>query len=482
MTKWLSILGAMVLLLPTFAVVSAAPPNPGSGESFISVQNLDPVDNVNIHAEYYNAATGIVDKTKDVWGVAPFATAGFAPRLIPDFPDNWMGSVVISADKEVAAVSSLVFTGGAIGGDGNTMGAYTSIPEGSTAVYLPSVGKRDREATWISVQNADVDPADVRIRFFDRDGVEIVAAVQDFTLQPGVQRTVKLFDIGGLPTNFLGAAYITSGKKVAAVATTHTGYDSDIVNGIVSGATKLYYPLIRRRQMGGGWHDYSGIVVQNFDTAASAEVHVYFYDRDGILKADFTDTIPALSSHGYNTRYVGNADPTEIDKLGLSYLGSAVVECTNGKLIGGIVKYENPRYALSAAYNAESAGRNNLFVPLACRRQFTPGVWYDSTGIIVQNLDAAASASVHVEFYDRATPPTKVAEFNDTIPANSSHGYNTRYYGNAPPSQIDGIPFDYVGSVRITSTNNKPLIGVVFTELQTDKGMYEYNGFVKDIP
>jgi hypothetical protein len=86
-------------------------------------------------------------------------------------------------------------------------------------------------------------------------------------------------------------------------------------------------------------------------------------------------------------------------------------------------------------------------------RRLPAGPWLQYTGSVVQNLDATDPVTVTVRWYDRGG--TELGSFDDNIPANSAHGYNTRFGGQIP------VTFDYAtilgddwnGSVIIEAEN-----------------------------
>jgi hypothetical protein len=400
-------------------------------------------------------------------------------------PAGSTGSAIVGGGEDVSVV---VETKKWTGADNLSAMGSAGLPESRTGFHFPHVAKRSYEWSQIVVVNASSGTANVSIRFFDRTGAEIGAAQQNFALAAAGQRTLDLLSVGGLPTDFLGSAYVSADKRLIAQVATHFSVspinDSDTYEGISTGSTgTLYFPQVKRNQYGGSWYDYSGVVIQNLDNANSAPVSVYFYDRTGNLKSSFADTIPPLSAHGYNTRYYGEAPHDKIDALGLDFNGSVRVVSTNGRPIAGINRtWIEGGINATETYVGENSGAAGLVIPVVFRRTYGGGwadpqnnaAWLAHTGVIVHNL-GGSTATVTIHFYTGDGPEITTASFTDSIPALAPHGYNTRYYGQAPQGKIDALGYNFGGSMWIECTNGQPIMAVVDAGLES-KATYYYNG------
>lgn len=248
----------------------------------------------------------------------------------------------------------------------------------------------------------------------------------------------------------------------------------------VNQVNTLYFPQVKRRQFGSSWYDYSGVVIQNLNETQAASINVYFYDRNGVQKTWFNDSIPAKSSHGYNTRYNGDAPASAMSALGTDFNGSVRVVSTGNQEIIGLNKtwVEGSVNALEMQVS-ERGGTATLLVPVVYRKTYNgqyadpqnDSAWKSHTGVIVHNL-GGSSVNVTVRIYNQNG--TQVTSFNDVIPANSPHGYNTRYYGDAPSHRIGLLGYNFLGSMSIESTNGQPLIALVDEGLETE-AIYYYN-------
>jgi len=244
---------------------------------------------------------------------------------------------------------------------------------------------------------------------------------------------------------------------------------------------------VKRRQFGGSWYDYSGIVVQNLAPNTTAPVAIKFYDRAGVLKLSRTDTLPANSAHGYNTRYGGDLPLADFELLGTAFNGSVSVCSTDNRPISGVSKtWIEGSVNATEMYLGEARGATTLIAPLVYRQTYSGGwadpqdatAWQADTGVIIHNL-GTAQANVTVSIYGQ-NGDLKTS-FNDTIPANSPHGYYTRYCntqgcGEAPWNAINALGYSFSGSMRIESTGAtpQPLVGVVDMGRET-RAVYYYN-------
>jgi len=444
--------------------------NSGGWTSSIVIRN-NSTSAAQVAINYYNTSGGWVS-----YQTTTIAGNGSATRT-PTY--GFTGSAVVVASEDVSVVVETK------SGSGSSLKAegYSGLSQGYTKAYFPTVGNRGWEWSEITVMNTSGETANVTMQFFDRNGNPM--ATQNRNLNPNGKSTVDLRWVG-LPNGFLGSAYVSSNKSI--VAETRTTFNSSPIDdtaayeGLAPGSTgSLYFPQVKRRMFGGSWYDYSGIVIQNLDEGNSAGVYVYFYDRNGVLKTYFYDSIPPKSSHGYNTRYCsqgycGQAPEWAISALGYSFNGSVRVMSTNDREIVGVCKtwIEGGVDAIEM-YVGEDGGTSELIVPLVYRRTSN---WRAYTGIIVQNL-GGSTADVTVRFYRQNGSEVTGASFTDHIPSSSSHGYNTRYCsqgycGQAPEWAISALGSDFIGSMRSVSTNGQPLIGVVDQGLET-KAIYYYN-------
>jgi len=441
--------------------------DPGSGNVNFTVMNMDASNQAQVVVKYINQNGG-VDSTKNVT-IEPRSSAGF-PIDQSGLPDNWTGSVIVSADREIVAFAQARWEGGEYG-DGKTAGAYNGFTEGANKLYFPSLAARPgKQFSRISIQSAESESTsetiNITIHYYNRDGT-LAHTVND-TLLKGTQKTYNLLDLynnGDLPTTsppgdgWLGAAVVESSSPIAGVATMHWKTYSAAYSAVTSGGTKAFLPSATRRLPKGPWYQYTAILVQNLDATTDAQVTVHWYDRSGNELFSFNDTIPANSSHGYNTRWTNSDVPDHTalhNALGDNWNGSVVIESTNGVNIVAVANLQwtadSPVGASATAYTSEPSGYSELFIPATFRR-VDGGTWKQFTGLIVQNVGTTTCNNFTVEWRDRAG--NLLLNYTDSLEPNISHGYNTRYGadGSDFPSGVDvtNLGDDFRGSVYINA-------------------------------
>lgn len=522
MKKFVVLMVSVVLLLSLAVPVGAQAPSPGSGTNYGAVQNVDETGVASFRQDFYDQ-TGQLDAYRELANVAYGNTMGLTTNAVQgaplsqELPTGWVGSSVVSSDREAAAVVILNYIGGSVGSDGLTSADYSGVLVPGSDNFCPSVGKRNAEDTTIVVMNTSgASVSDVSISFKNRSGVDVGTAMTGITIPAYAQKTFNLFDAAfALPADFLGAARVQSagGTPLAVIAITQWGAGASAFGTYASncqattaGATTLYAPKVQRRHPAGwaNWQDSTGIVVVNTE-GTDATARIEFYDRAGAFSGVFTDTIAAYSARGYNTEYYGQADHAAIDALigtGTAanpfWQGSAVVKSVTGQKLVGVVKqgYESDFWA--AGYNmlSDSDAGSTWFFPLVYRRGFNRP-WTDYAGIICQNISAAAVTPV-VEFVSRSataakcTPTTTTCEFTDaaSMAQYVSHGYNTRYGGSVPGGAAwfgattgggagtgANLPDNFLGAAFITASS--PIVCVQetwFEEMQDLSGTWHTGG------
>ena len=470
----------VVLVLTTLASAQGAL-SPGAGSVNFTVQNLDPSEDASVIASYINSS-GVADATIPAT-IAPQSSAGFN---IADsgLVDNWMGSVIVSGDREIVAFAQARWENGTFG-DGKTAGAYNGFTAGANALYFPSLAARDgKQISRLSIQSAEgaseSESIDVTIAFFNRDGTAAKAAY-DISLLKGTQQTIDLMD-EGLGDGWLGAAVVSSASPIAGVSTMHWKNYSGAYSGVTGGGMVAYLPSITRRLNASmAWLQYTAVLVQNLSSDTAATVTVAWYDRDGVELHSFTDAIPANSSHGYNTRWTTSDVPDHAalhTALGDNFNGSVGVT-SDGPDIVAIANLQwtadSPVGLAATAYSSEPSGYAEIFVPANFRR-VAAGVWRQFTGLIVQNVGASACTDFDVEWRDR--DGVLLLAYTDTLTLQGqSHGYNSRY-GGGPMGDSSVLGDDFRGSVYFNAPGCE-LIAIHNTLWNTWTDSTTYNAFGK---
>lgn len=473
-SRLLVVLLVVLSLVATTLGASAQTIDPGNGSTDVRVMNLNTNTAdlpVVVTAEYINQSGGI-DATLNQ-NVAPLGSYDFLASA-SGLTDGWQGSLIVSSVADVGALGTSTYTGGSATA---SVGSYRGFEAGAQAIYLPNLQQRPTQYSVITVQNTDSDTANVSIYYYARNGTAYASNPVTDSIPGGSQRSYDLSQKGvgkvpdlGVTTppgdGWIGAVKIvsTNGKNLAGVATNFNIAYSTAYPSALAGANTLYFSAITRRYIAGSWVQFSGTIVQNLSDTTPANVQIYVTDRLGAAVFDFTDTIPALSAHGYNTRFQADTPAGQWAAfqaaLGDDFNGAMYV--TSNTSIVGLTDQQSllTGFVGQFTYLGEASGGTNLFAPQVFRVSCVGNTCQKSTGVIVYNPDTTTSAAVTVRFI--ANSGSILYQFNDTIPARSRHGYNTRVQADTPVADFAPLKAalgdSFQGTVWVSSS--LPVIGV----------------------
>jgi hypothetical protein len=485
----LRLLGAIVavlgvLLFSSVVLASFPEQSVGQGSSDIWVMNLDETQDAAVVASYVNQS-GAPDSSVGAT-ISPLGNASF-PASSSGLSDDWLGSMVLYSDREVASVAELHWQNVPLG-DGWSGGAYVGYSEGANEVFFPGLVKTPSHESIATIQCVDTVDCNVWMTYRDVGGNVEGASPYTEVIEADSQESYDLHDPSlnpniptGLAASWTGSLQVTSTQKIAAVMTVHWVYGyAAAYNGIVPGDdTEIFFPAVNRRNFGGwlGQSDWQGLTVQNLNDS-EIDVWLSFYALgESDPKLAFSDTIPAYSSHGYNTRY--NEALYGFDALGDAFLGTARVTSTMPIAgISGLVRAASG--GLAGGYQAVPIGSDRLVFPVAYRVK-SGSTWLNETALAVSNLDSTSDVTVTLKFMN---PNGMVgAQFDDTIPAASVHAYNTRYGGNTPSGAATFEPLgdSWKGTVVVAAADpSGEILGVVTN--QTGGSGYTYLTSANMIP
>jgi len=267
----------------------------GIYDSAFYVQNVGAV-NANVTIKFYDEAGTESCVASDT--IAPLASKGFwLPSVICDtgsLPVGWVGGAVVTSNQPVVTIGRPHV--------GAQVTSYAGLPAGGHSMYVPMLFRKGFGGTYNAafyVQNVDAGNADVTIKFYDSAG-NLSCTVND-TIAPLASKGWWLpnvtCDTGSLPDGWVGGAVVTSAQNLVAVGRPHIGAQVTTYPGIASGGTNLALPMLFKDAFGGSYD--SAFYVQNTDAANAADITVKFYNPDGSLVCQRTDTIPALATLGY---------------------------------------------------------------------------------------------------------------------------------------------------------------------------------------
>lgn len=305
-----------------------------------------------------------------------------------------------------------------------------------------------------TVMNKDAtDSANVVASYINASGVEDAAIS---AVIPALSSAGFPITSSGLPDGWEGSVIVSADKDITAFGQIRwsggqfgDGQTAGAYNGFGQNATAntLYFPSLKAR----AGNQFSKISIQSAEGASSSATTTFsvnFYNRDGTLAT-------TLANQTVNKGAQKTYDLLDDVNLPADWNGSAVVQSASP--LAGVATTHWKGY--STAYSAVTSGGTVAYVPEA-RRRLKNGQWDQYTSIVVQNLDTTDAANVKVDWYDRSG--TLLHTFNDTIPANSSNGYNTRFGADIPNSAaLDAaVGNKWNGSLVITSTNGKQIVAV----------------------
>lgn len=236
-----------------------------SGSAF-QVQNLSESQPANIVITYY-ASNGSVAATQNAQILAGASATfydGNNGSIAMSAPAGFRGSVVISSDQPIAAITNL--TGASLGE------SYSGFSGGAQTVGVPLIMRGNSGFnTSLTIQNVGSASTNVTVTY--TPGSNGTAASDTGTIPAGSSITFDQTDKTDLGTIFIGSASIAAdaGGTIVAIVNQTTGNNLLTYNGFTGGATSIAVPLLFANNSG----YYTGLTVQNIG-AASASVTVTY--------------------------------------------------------------------------------------------------------------------------------------------------------------------------------------------------------------
>ncbi|MEZ4868933.1 MAG: hypothetical protein R3C14_46865 [Caldilineaceae bacterium] len=266
---------------------------------------------------------------------------------------NWLGAAVVTSQN-----TSDLFVGAATCHWAGYSTAYSALTssDGAAKIYIPEARRRVgakgfEQFAAILVQNLSTsDPATVTVKWYDRNGNQLYSFQQSIPANSSkgfnTQFTSDVPDHAALDAAlgnaFNGPVIIeSSGPNIASIVNlqftpndTATGEAATSYAASTGGQAKIFVPATFRLHPSSGWKQFTGLIVQNVGTAACNNFDMEWFDRSGVSKMKYQDSLPAGVSHGYNTQFRAQI-PTTADpaSLGDDFNGSVVVTSSGCQLI-----------------------------------------------------------------------------------------------------------------------------------------------------
>lgn len=444
---------ALLVALAVPAGVSAQ--GPSTYTVGFQVANLDSANDANIVITYYNQ-NGTTNTTFN----DTIAADGSNTYYPIHASDGFNGSVVVSSDREIAAIVNLLGNGGTFGG-----ASYDSFSQGSASANIPLVLRKFYGIyTWFNVQNTGSVAADVTVTYV---GSPAPTCTDTATIQPGAAATFAQATSSCLVDNFIGAATVATGGSDQTVAVAVVQHDSQSLlayNGFTTaGSAEPVMPLVSHKF----YDSRTAIQIQNTGLTAT-DVTVTYTPSSGFPGATCseTKTVPVGGSQNFGDSGLFEASDSPCGPMSgtnptqYGFVGSAKVTAnTQSQNLVAIVNTLTSGTANAAAYSAfdASVATDKVSLPLIMDRNY--GIF---TGFSIANV---------------GTQATNVAcTFSGTSYTVSQNDLQSG--AAATFVQLNEVANGYVGAATCTATGGDALIVGVVSELggQGDALLY-YEGF-----
>ncbi len=442
----------LVAVLLAALVMGASVAGAVTYNSGFQVQNLG-TGTANISIVYYNQDGTVATTVNDTIAVSSSKT--YFP-IAPAAPFN--GSVVISSDQPVVAISNLL-------GDSPQYGASTnSFSAGATDVSLPLVMRGNSGFdTWFNVQNAGSADASCNVNYVP--GSDGTAAVEAKTIKPGAAQTFDQATNTALGTKFVGSAKISCDQPVvASLMQINTSTFKVLMgyNGFTGGSTTVNLPLVMANNSG----YYTGIQIQNVGTATTNVTVSYSANTAGAfapandtcnsLAAGASCTLIQLGGTWGSNQYVGSATVT-------NSAAQPLVAIVNQVCPGGLPACSSAVGTASEGFDPSTA-TSNVSAPLVMANN---SGYY--TGIQVQNVSGSA-VDVTVTY-----GPNSAGAFAPSADTTTSLAAGASWTVIQTGGAWTGN--SYVGSAQITATG--PIVALVneINPAAAGDQFFTYNGF-----
>jgi len=502
----------VVLAMLTVGLLPASAGQPGTGTSYIYVQNADSSEAATIVATFYGTS-GSEDGTVNIASLPPYVgTTVDTDDPTPSLPSTWQGSVVVSSDRQIAAVGRTVFENVPTAPDGLTAGDYTALAAPQDTSFLAYVFDHPSRNNIIAVQNTGSSEATVTIHYLRRaDGTEIPGGatcegspIVDTIPANGVvyydllnltRNGVPSGGIGGkIPCmnadgttqppagtggGFEGAVYIESDTDIATATSIHWAKFEGSYTGATSDDDFLYYPQVVRHKNPSTheWVRWSAVIVQNTG-ASPVDITVNFIGSPGLGSVTFDDTIPAYSSKGYNTRFRGdfsdtlwancesghveNPDCYLQQQFGVEdWTGAVTIKVKDTTPDGRIVGVGHVQYYKGRVFSYEALMPGDASTIAVCPRMQDQDAGTNRrwSAALVQNA-STTTANIKLYLFDEDKTTGGLANADLTldnagvgypVASGARFGFNTRFDADVPASAFDPLGNDWTGTAVVTS-------------------------------
>jgi len=389
--------------------------------SGVQVQNLSG-STANITLSFYATASGtLTTSANDTIGANSSKTYFGASMPVSS---GFNGSMVVSADQPVAAISNILGNGGV------ASASYDGAAAGSTTLLLPLLMKGNSgNDTWFNIQNTGSSVATVNVAYSDGTNVNGV------TINPGASHSYfQATETHPGPKVF--SAIVTSAQALAGTVLQEKAANPALMfayTGFNAGTTNPVMPLINSNNGG----TITGVQIQNAGGSDTTVTVSYTPSLAGSACTE-TQAIPHGQSKTFALAAFANGANSNCAG-GVKFVGTAkVTGNTASQPLTAIVNQLGSIFGEAyGAFNAGSATSKVVF-PLIVQRSF------DFSGISIMNV-SGVDTNVSCTFSGSAF----------TVPSTLLHPNQAKTV-----LMTAAIGSNYVGSGTCTASGAGKLVGV----------------------
>lgn len=414
----------LIIVIGLMLGLFGASSNPVNAQIFtyisgIQVYNLSNTV-ANISFSYYDSSTGLLNGSP----ISDTIAAGESKNYYPHPASGFSGSLLISSDQPLAAISNLQSV------DGTARSSYVGQTSGATTIYLPTLMTANSlNNTWMSIQNTGSSDATISIDYSDCTSNEPSGIV----IKPGAAKTIN----NATETCHASKIYsgiITSTQPIAAVAMQEKPGVIYAYSGLrTTGSTNPIMPIATFNNS----NNQTGIQIQNTGTESSEITITYIPSTTGGYGTECTETntVPAGGSVTFGwpafystvpAGYVGSSTCTR----GERFLGSALVTGNSaGVTINSVAnqaKYGTSRAGAYTAFSPDS-GTPKVVFPLIFDRRGNSAKLI--TAFNVMNV-GSASTNIKCIFQDTSYTFTATLDPGEVVTENQYLKIADNYLGS----------------------------------------------------
>jgi len=255
-------------------------------------------------------------------------------------PDGFDGSMVVSSDNQITAISNIRGTLGAVISDAS----YVAASVGSTSVQLPLLQKNNGAYlwnSWFNVQNVGSAPATVNVAY--SDGTSAPAQ----TIAPGAAFRYDQSTEAHTPKVF--AAVVSSGQPLAVTVVNEHGNGISAYSGFAGTSVYPVMPLVNYQPATNrGWT--TGVQIMNTG-GSSTNVTVAFTPVPGSGTAcTETQTIAAGQSKTFALTAFASTVAGEDCVDGALFVGAGKVTVNSASMPLAVIVNQNRNKKVPASY------------------------------------------------------------------------------------------------------------------------------------